>query len=92
MPTETFQTLLGADLQVSFGGDIVSRDAFPQETIRSRWIGDLESINLDICERVGFLEVGAGVIVTGQGTRTRGRRDAQILLPCVSAHALSRVL
>lgn len=52
---ETLETFLGADVQVAILRDVVSGDSFPQQVVRRIWLGDLEPVDLDIGERIGFL-------------------------------------
>lgn len=55
MPTQTFQALLRANLQVPLASGIVPRYSFPEETVRSGGIGDFEPIDLDVSEWIHFL-------------------------------------
>lgn len=36
-------------------GDIVTRDRFPKEVVSCRWLGNPQSVDLDVCEWNCFL-------------------------------------
>ena len=52
---EVPERFLRGDLHVSVLRSVMSADGFPEQTVGGGGLGDLQPVDLDVCERVRFL-------------------------------------
>ena len=52
---EVPERFLRRDLHVSVLRSVMSADGFPEQTVRSGGLGDLQPVDLDVCKRICFL-------------------------------------